>query len=163
MENPFDPENDEGFQAITRRLKGVEEDTIRDYVEDAWARALEAAPCIGGDDFPQEKENLVKAILRSIILRWHDNATGVTTGKMAGPYQVQLSAPVKKGYYLQPAEILDLQRLCANESAAFSFSTIPSGFNTSPLHGVVINDGLNGYHPPGEWSPVAPDFPGVEP
>lgn len=163
MENPFDPENDEGFQAISRRLPGVDEETIKDYVEDAWARALEAAPCISDTEFPEEKEGLVKAILRSIILRWHDNSTGVVTGRMAGPYQVQLAAPQKKGYYLQPAEILDLQGLCRSESSAFSFSTIPAGFNTSPLHGVVINEGPGGYHPPGEWSPVEPDFPGVQP
>lgn len=165
MDNPFD--NTEGKAAIKRRLPdGTPDDTIQDYIEDAWARAISIAPCIALDSFPPsdkpEKEDLLKAILRSIILRWNEASAGGVTGKtqMAGPYQqaLQFDARPKRGLTLINAEIVDLQRLCLKKGRPFTFDTMPDDFKvTTPLHGVVVNGDENLNGPPGEWSPDAPE------
>src|SRR6478609_5785232 len=130
MENPFD--STEGKAAIARRLPGVDADTVKDYIEDAWARATSVAPCIALESFPpgatqdlkDQKVAELRAVLRGIILRWHEAQAGGLTGKtqMAGPYQqsVQLDARPKRGYTLQPSEIIDLQRLCQKKGRPFS-------------------------------------------
>ena len=165
MDNPFD--NAEGKAAIKRRLPdGTPDDTIQDYIEDAWARAISIAPCIALDSFPPsdkpEKEDLLKAILRSIILRWNEASAGGVAGKtqMAGPYQqaLQFDARPKRGLTLINAEIVDLQRLCLKKGRPFTFDTMPDDFKvTTPLHGVVVNGDENLNGPPGEWSPDAPE------
>jgi hypothetical protein len=168
MENPF--AGPEGEAAIARRIQpAASEATIRDYIEDAWARAISIAPCIALDTFPKAGEEEaktaeVKAILRAIILRWHEAQAGGLVGKtnMAGPYQqsLQLDARPKRGYVLQPSEIIDLQRLCVRRGAAFSVDTIPDEVkNDIPLYGVVVNGDASFNGPPGEWSEdrVIPD------
>lgn len=167
MDNPF---NDaEGRAAIKRRLQPTADDaTVQDYIDDVWARATSVAPCIAKTTFPTgtdeekaAKVAQVKAILRGIILRWHEAQAGGLTGKTqsAGPYQqsLQLDARPKRGYVLQPSEIIDLQRLCLKRGRPFSIDTMPDDtVSTAPLYGVVVNgdEFLNG--PAGEWSPDAP-------
>ena len=169
MQNPF--ADDEGKAAIARRLSPSADDaTVGDYIEDAWARATSVAPCIAKNTFPPEgdpdgKVAQLKAILRGIILRWHEAQAGGLTGKTqtAGSYQqsLQLDARPKRGYVLQPSEIVDLQRLCLKKGRPFSIDTMPDDEGDDiPLYGVVVNgstEGLNG--PPGEWSEdrVIPD------
>jgi hypothetical protein len=161
MENPFTGDN---WTIISRRLPNVDEATVRDYIADAWAKAVDLAPCIAKSEFDEAKIPLVISILRGIILRWHEAQAGGLTAKtqMAGPYQqsLQLDARPKRGYVLQPSEIIDLQRLCTRKGRPFSVDTIPDEFSvTAPLHGVVVNgntETLNG--PPGEWSPDAPEL-----
>lgn len=171
MDNPF--AGPEGAAAIARRLQPpADPATVQDYIEDAWAKAISIAPCIAEDTFPpgatdEQKANKVaelKAILRAIILRWHEAQAGGLTGKtnMAGPYQqaLQLDARPKRGYVLQPSEIVDLQRLCTRRGAAFSVDTIPDEVqNDIPLYGVVVNGNAAFHGPPGEWSEdrVIPD------
>ena len=168
MDNPFD--NTEGKAAISRRLQpAADAATVGDYIEDAWARATSIAPCIAEDTFPTgtpieiaSKTAQLKAILRGIILRWHEAQAGGLTGKTqsAGPYQqsLQLDQRPKRGYTLQPAEIVDLQRLCLKKGRPFSIDTMPEDAAANvPLYGVIVNgdtETLNG--PPGEWSPDAP-------
>lgn len=168
MDNPFD--NTEGKAAIARRLQpSADAATVQDYIEDAWAQATSVAPCIAEDTFPTgtpeqiaTKIAQVKAVLRSIILRWHESQAGGYTGKTqsAGPYQqsLQLDARPKRGYTLMPSEVVDLQRLCLRKGRPFSIDTMPEEEATgAPLYGVVVNgdtETLNG--PPGEWSPDAP-------
>ena len=162
MQNPFGTE--EGKAAIQRRLEGVKPETVMDYIEDAWARAVENAPCIASDSFPPEnqpeKALFLVTVLRGIILRWHELSTQGITGAMAGPYQVQFGAPTRKGYNLIPAEVVDLQKLCRKKGRPFSVDTMPDDVTQFfPLSGVVINgdtETLNG--PPGEWSPDAPEL-----
>lgn len=166
MQNPF---AGEAKNNIERRLPGVDSSTVQDYIDDAWARATSIAPCIAEDTFPKGTEEQkaqkvaeLRAILRGIILRWHEAQAGGATGKtqMAGPYQqaVQLDQRPKRGYTLQPSEIIDLQRLCQKKGRPFSFDTMPDEPELNvPLYGVVVNgstEGLQG--PPGEWSPDAP-------
>jgi hypothetical protein len=170
MDNPFD--SDEGRAAIARRLQpAAEANTVQDYIEDAWAQATSVAICLAEDTFPSgsdaqkaQKTAQVKAVLRSIILRWHEAQAGGLTGKTqsAGPYQqsLQLDARPKRGYTLMPSEVVDLQRLCLKKGRPFSVDTIPDDFETfDPLEGAIVNgdDYFNG--PPGEWSEdaVEPD------
>ena len=171
MQNPF--ADDAGKTAIARRLQpSAADETVQDYIEDAWARATSIAPCIAEDTFPsgtEEEQNRkiseVKAILRSIILRWHEAQAGGLTGKTnsAGPYQqsLQLDARPKRGYTLQPSEIVDLQRLCLKKGRPFSVDTMPEDDTADvPLYGVVINGPEDpSLAPPGVWSPdrVIPD------
>lgn len=154
MQNPF--LSSEGKAAIARRLSGVDADTVQDYIEDAWANATRVAPCISSEDFDdEEKIGQITAILRSVILRWHESGTGGTTGKVAGPYQLQLSEQPKRGYLLQPSEVVDLSSFCKTQGRPFSIDTVPyDADNGYPLQGATIN----GYHggPHGEWSPDAP-------
>ena len=161
MDNPLD--NEEGRAAIARRLDGVSSATLQDYIDDAWARALSIAPCIGLPSFEEDsaKVSQLVAILRAIILRWHETQSGALTGKtqMAGPYQqsIQMDSRPRRGFSLLQIETLDLQRLCARPGRAFSFGTVPEDLESLiPLYGVVVNgdtETLNG--PPGEWSEEA--------
>lgn len=171
MDNPFG--DDQGKAAIARRLEGVKPETIQDYIDDAWARATGVAPCIALESFPPgatdalkaQKVAELKAILRGIILRWHEAQAGGAVGKtqMAGPYQqsVQLDSRPKRGFILQPSEIIDLQRLCQRKGRPFSVDTMPDDPALDiPLYGAVVNgpeDPL--LAPPGEWSEdrVIPD------
>lgn len=156
MENPFEGA---GQAEIVRRLPGVPVETIQDYVADAWAKAMQVAPCIKAMEFPEEKVPLVKAIIRGIILRWNEAQGGAATAKMAGPYQVQLDSRPKRGFVLQPSEIVDLGKLCKRAGRPFTVDTIPDEFKTfPPLAGVVVNGNANLDGPAGEWSPDAPEL-----
>lgn len=131
MQNPF---AGEGKAEIVRRLPDdVSSNTVDDYIEDVWARAVGVVPVIAEDDFPPvnkpEKAAAIKAILRAIILRWHEAQSGAATGKTqtAGPYAqaVQLDSRPKRGYTLMPSEVVDLQRACKTKGAMFTVSTMP--------------------------------------
>jgi hypothetical protein len=154
MENPF--ASTEGKAAIARRLVGVDVGTVGDYIDDAWANALRVAPCLSTLE-DEDKEKQVAAILRSIILRWHESGTNSVTGKVAGPFQLQLGAQPRRGYNLQPSEIVDLSRFCKRQGRPFMIDTTPEEQPGWPLQGATINGYCNGPH--GEWSPDAPEVP----
>lgn len=123
MQNPF---VGSGKAAIVRRLPDdVPSETVDDYIADAWSKATSVAPCIGEDDFPEENANQVKAVLRGIILRWHDAQSGVKVQQAAGPYQQVIDPGPKRGYQLWPSEILDLQRICKSSGVIFTIDTFP--------------------------------------
>ncbi|SLH43759.1 Uncharacterised protein [Mycobacteroides abscessus subsp. massiliense] len=138
MQNPFDPDDSDKFSAIVRRLPGVDEATITDYATDAWARAVEAAPQIVGFDDDSQEAGAVKAILRSVILRWHDS--GTKTGVVAGPYQIQMAPgdQTSRGYRLTSSEVLDLQQVGIDDDAGvWSFNTGAQAQPALPQH--VLN------------------------
>ncbi|MBZ4504964.1 hypothetical protein GBP98_06225 [Mycobacterium avium subsp. hominissuis] len=151
MQNPF---LGEGKAEITRRLPDdVSSDTVDDYIEDVWARALSIVPVIADDTWPPkpEKAAQIKAILRAIILRWHEAQSGAATGRSntAGPYSqaLQLDARPKRGYTLMPSEVTDLQRVCMTKGRPFTVSTIaetvgpPQHFGNGPhAHTSAIPD-----------------------
>lgn len=129
MQNPF---LGEGKAEIVRRLPDdVSGETVDDYIEDVWARALSIVPVIAEDTWPPkpEKGAQIKAILRAIILRWHEAQSGAATGRSntAGPYAqaLQLDARPKRGYTLMPSEVIDLQRVARRQGAMFTVSTTP--------------------------------------
>lgn len=129
MENPF---LGSGKAEIVRRLPDdVSSETVDDYIEDAWAKATAVVPIIEEDTWPPkpEKADQIKAILRAIILRWHEAQSGAVTGRTqtAGPYAqgLQLDTRPKRGYTLMPSEVIDLQRVCRIQGAMFTVSTVP--------------------------------------
>lgn len=129
MQNPF---SGEGKAEIVRRLPDdVSSETVDDYIADVWARALSVVPVIADELWPPkpEKAASIKAILRGIILRWHEAQSGAATGRSntAGPYAqaLQLDARPKRGYTLMPSEVVDLQRVCRTKGAMFTVSTMP--------------------------------------
>lgn len=130
MQNPF---LGEGKAEIARRLPGVDAATVQDYVEDAWGKATGVVPIIAEDTWPPaarpEKADAVKAILRAIILRWHEAQSGAVTGRTqaAGPYAqtLQLDTRPTRGYTLMPYEIVDLHRVARRQGGMFSVSTAP--------------------------------------
>lgn len=130
MQNPF--LGAQGKADIVRRLPdGVASETVDDYIEDAWARAVAIVPVIAEDTWPSDpdKADQIKAILRGIILRWHEDQSGAVTGRTqsAGPYQqsVQLDQRPKRGYALMPSEIVDLQRVCKTKGGMFTINPFP--------------------------------------
>lgn len=139
MENPF---LGAGKAEIARRLPdNVSTETIDDYIEDAWARAVGIVPGVAEESFPPEgkpeKAGQIKAILRAIILRWHEAQSGAITGQQhtAGPYAqaLQLDARPKRGYTLIPSEVVDLQRVVRRQGGMFSVSTLSEEAGP-PLH-----------------------------
>lgn len=155
MINPF--LDIEGKATIQRRLPNVAPETVQDYIDDAWAKAIGIAPCIAETTFADEKIPLVVAILRGIILRWDEAQSGALNGKtqMAGPYQqaLQFSSQPKRGYVLQPSEIVDLQKLCQKQGRPFGFDTTPEDFESfEPLQGAVVNGNADLNGPAGEWA-----------
>ncbi|UNY41934.1 hypothetical protein [Mycobacterium phage Maco6] len=154
MENPFDGD---GQNDIARRLPHLPADTVKDLIEDAWARAIEAAPCIAQDEFPDEKAPLVKALLRAVILRWADQNmppdSGKGTHKVAGPYQMSVEQPQRKGFRLDLGETVDFRKLCLKPGRPFTIDTLPADFEVKPpLYGVVVNGDAHLNGPDGEWS-----------
>lgn len=131
MQNPF---LGNGKVDIVRRLPdGVDSETVDDYIADVWAKALAVAPCIGEDDFAEdEKADQVKAVLRGIILRWHEAQSGVKVQQTAGPYQQTVDPGPKRGYNLWPSDVLDLQRLCKRKGGQFTFDTVPDDYDDGP-------------------------------
>ncbi|WP_255812508.1 hypothetical protein [Mycobacteroides abscessus] len=155
MQNPF---AGEGKAEIVRRLPDdVSSDTVDDYIEDVWARALSVVPVVAEESWPPqnkpEKAAQIKAILRGIILRWHEAQSGAATGRTqtAGPYSqaLQLDVRPKRGYTLMPSETVDLQRVCRTKGAMFTVSTIPDESGPPQHFG-------NGPH---ERTSVMPDRP----
>ncbi|WP_457171553.1 hypothetical protein [Mycobacteroides abscessus] len=122
MDNPFTNTED-----LTRRLPNIPPTTITDFAEDAWARATEAAPCLAADDFPSEKQDLVKTLLRAVILRWaQDNipqSDSSATTRVAGPYQMTVEAPQRKGFRLTLGETVDFTKLCQKPGTPFTIHT----------------------------------------
>lgn len=150
MENPFQPGD------FSKRIRPYDEEVVAQLIEDAWALALDVAPCIGEDGF--DREGAAKAILRNVILRWAEMGTGEATTQQASIYSQTIDTRQRRTRLLQPTDIADLQRLCGKGSGrkAFTISRMPAVVPVgSPLAGASINDP----NAIGEWSDdrVIPD------
>lgn len=138
MENPF---LGNGKADIARRLQPpAPDDTVQDYIEDSWGAAISVAPLIADEAWPSDpnKAATVKAIVRAIILRWHEAQSGALTGRTqsAGPYaqSVQLDQRPTRGYSLMPSEVVDLQRVCRVKGTMFSVDTMPVDDAVEVMH-----------------------------
>ncbi|SLJ09368.1 Uncharacterised protein [Mycobacteroides abscessus subsp. abscessus] len=100
-------------------------ETVTDLIEDAWARAIEAAPCIAEPDF--EKQDIAKTLIRSVILRWADQnmpaGAGNATHLVAGPYQMSIETPQRTGFRLSLGETVDFRKLCQKPGTPFTLHT----------------------------------------
>ena len=99
-------------------------------IADAEAMARLIAPCIDDEDFPHG--DVLKAILRGAILRWHDAGSGALTqhSQTAGPFTNSESYDTRmtrRGMFW-PTEIAQLRELCSGglEGRAFEIDTTPA-------------------------------------
>lgn len=89
-------------------------------IEDVIARAKRFAPCIGDPDLDPDIAAAAKAILRDVILRWHDQGSGIVSQKttQTGPFQqsesIDTSRPRPRFW---PSEVKELQDLCRQATA----------------------------------------------
>lgn len=88
--------------------------TAEFYIELAETKAEFEAPCITEDGFPYGA--MVKAILLSVILKWHHNGPGAatTTNFTAGPFGMANTVDTRtvSGYTFSTADKRDLRTLC---------------------------------------------------
>ena len=100
----------------------ISSDKADAMIEDAEAMAKKAAPCITDAEFAQG--DVVKAILRRAILRWHDAGSGSLTTQTAGPFSQSVTTTPSRMLFW-PSEIAELQTLCEDGlSGAFSVDTV---------------------------------------
>lgn len=89
---------------------------VQVYLDDVWAQAVDAAPCLAEDAFPPEKQAVARSILRQAVLRWwRAGEGGVTTEQQtAGPFSQSTTyeRTVRGEGRLFDGEIRRLQKLC---------------------------------------------------
>lgn len=106
----------------------LDSDAAADMIRTAWARALRLAPCLKEPDFEDpEGLEVLKDVLRTAILRWHDRGSGAVVQRTAGEYGETLRSD--GGALFLPQEIRDLQSLCKDyrkRGRASTLSTLPS-------------------------------------
>jgi len=112
---------------VQRFASDLTEPVAEAMIEDAEAMAVLVAPCLAdlGEDDP--KRGAVKAILRAAILRWHEAGAGSVQTEVAGPFSKTVQYQGRRSMF-QPAEIQQLQGLCASAGAgkAFAVDTAPA-------------------------------------
>lgn len=99
-------------------------------ISDFTATAISIAPCLGSAtaeaDLTENQKKLVKAVLRSAILRWLESGGGNLQQQVAGPFAVSIdSRQQRRGMFLT-AEVNSLQGVCSDPiaSGAFSIDTL---------------------------------------
>lgn len=120
MENPVTP------AAVRVFAAEITDAVAESMLAGVWARARKIAPCLHEstttlDDIDTE---LVKTIITSVVVRWHESGSGAVTQRGAGDFSETLSG--YSGGLFRPDEIRDLQQMCS-EFRAQSASTIPVG------------------------------------
>lgn len=96
-------------------------------IEDTTARAARIAPCISDETFTGV--GAAKAILRGIVLRWHESGTGAVASQTAGPFSMAVDNRQGSGPRFWPSEIEELQALCRTDpgtQGAFSIDAGPT-------------------------------------
>lgn len=89
-------------------------------IEDAIAQAAIAAPCLHRDDLPEHVRLAARAILRGVVLRWHERGlsnavTQATEQVSAVGFQHSRTTTTESrgsGRLLWPSEIADHEVLC---------------------------------------------------
>ncbi|WP_396909502.1 hypothetical protein [Mycolicibacterium sp.] len=106
---------------LTPFVPDIDEAKAEAMIADALALAARVAPCIESDDF--EYPGAAKAVLRSAVLRWHDQGTGAGPALVAGPFQMTPQSQVRRNLFF-PSEIAELQALCGGgKGKAFVVNT----------------------------------------
>lgn len=114
-------------------------------IDDTLARAKRLAPCLAGE-VTDDVAAAARAILRRIILRWHDSGSGAIqqTSFTTGPYTEQqtIDTRTREKAMFWPTEIKELQDLCREvtheKGQAFSINMGASGSRL----GYVTVDGV---------------------
>lgn len=107
----------------------IPEDQADAMIATTWARIItKVAPCLGGEDaleLTEDQEELVRGIVRDVVLRWYDSGSGAVSSHSAGDYSETLGS--YGGGKFRPDEISDLQDLCSTYRSQ-SATTIPTGY-----------------------------------
>ena len=84
-----------------------------------WSRVRKLAPCLKDPDTELDEDDTetLKAIMRSVILRWSESGSGVVNSRTAGDYAETYTGRGSGGTF-RPEEIRDLQALCADSANA---------------------------------------------
>lgn len=95
----------------------ITEDIANAMIASAWVRALKIAPCLKTKEWSDEETDeeyedtqLVKDVLRRVVLRWADTGSGAARSRVAGEYQETYND--YGGGLFRPDEIRDLQQVC---------------------------------------------------
>lgn len=121
----------------------IEPAKAKEMIDDALSLAVLVAPCLdfdSGVELNQTQLQIVKAVLRRAVLRWHEVGTGVVTQQTSGPFSqtVDTTRSGSKSLFW-PSEIADLQAVCRaagaapDRNGAFAVDTVPTlGANHAP-------------------------------
>lgn len=100
-------------------------------IADVTARAARVAPCILTADFAHA--DAAKAVLRGVVLRWHESGSGALTSESIGEYSYTTdSRQTSRRSLFWPAEVEELQRLCKEDVTSGAF-----GIDTLAVDGIV--------------------------
>lgn len=108
-------------------------DLIAVMVAGANATASRVAPCLASTDPAPSADQLAEAklILIGAVKRWTEAGSGALQHQIAGPFQIAMDTRQKaSGFRLWPAEITDLQEICADPNKngrAFAVDTVSVG------------------------------------
>ncbi|WP_018024358.1 hypothetical protein [Corynebacterium ulceribovis] len=107
--------------------KDLDRDMVKVLIRDGMALASKVAPCIMDDDFAFQ--NAAAAIIRGAILRWAESGSGALSSEQAtaGPFSQTLSYDTRQARrsLFFPSEVMELQKLCKQNSGAFAVDTVP--------------------------------------
>lgn len=107
----------------------IDDQKAASMIADAEAVAVSVAPCLlDPDDDTQvnpaltaHQLNLVKAVLRGAILRWHDAGSGATVQQTAGPFSQTIDTSRTRRAMFWKSEIQQLKAVCSGSSAGGVF------------------------------------------
>lgn len=95
-------------------------------IEDAEATAASFAPCIDTLEPFSPEYAAAKAILRRVVLRWHDEGTGALERVDSGPFAASFDTRSPRRSMFTNAEVKQLQALCGtSDRRAFEIDLIP--------------------------------------
>lgn len=94
---------------------GIDQAKAQEMIDDAAALAGIVAPCINGEDFTNHAA--VRAIIRSVVLRWNEAGTGAAQTVTSGPFSQTLDTRSDRRGMFWPSEITQLQSLCSSSGS----------------------------------------------
>ncbi len=108
----------------------IEEEKAEQMIGDAEALAALAAPCLfdTATALTEVQAAAVKAILRGVVLRWHDAGSGALQSQTVGPFGQMLDTRSPRRGMFWPSEISQLQDICGGTTTGGAF-----GIDTTPL------------------------------
>lgn len=124
MESPIDFEHLQVFNP------DLGEEVAEAMIASVWARARLLAPCLADEDveLTDDQLEIVRSVVRLIVLRWADTGSGAIQSRTAGDYSEAFASRTGGGSAgtFRPDEIRDLQAICAtarrSAQRAYSFS-----------------------------------------
>ncbi len=109
-------------------------------IADAEATAISVAPCLVDPNDPaavnaalsDNDRQVVKAVLRAVILRWNESGPGAVVQQAAGPFSQTVDNRSNKYGRFWPSEIEQLRSICSNSTGGKAFAV--SQVSTESVH-----------------------------